>query len=85
MQEQPYAYLRKRVRFDEIETEAHLTFITFDYGSKPDETGMWPLTHIRTERTTVVEYQRAMMAGHIGDDRGRADFLRRVREKAQSA
>lgn len=83
MQDRPFEYLRRRIRFAPVEKEWDITFITFDY-DHPDlgQDAVLKFGHRQTVRTSVANYVAAMSSDPGMAKAARADFLERVKRKA---
>lgn len=83
MQDRPFQYLRRRIRFEPVERDWDVTFITFEY-EEPDrgEGDVLRFSHRQTVRTSLSNYVAAMSADSNMAKSARADFLERVKRKA---
>ncbi|MCC7247658.1 MAG: hypothetical protein IT473_03455 [Lysobacter sp.] len=82
MQDLPFLYLRRRIPFSAVDGDWDITFMTSEYTGKIGRNGAMEFSHCQTVRTTLPNYLAALNRGSrsVGDDR--ADFLERVKRKA---
>lgn len=82
MQDRPFEYLRRRIRFADAPQKWDVTFITFDYSGSADGDGRLGFEHVKTVRTSIESYVAAMSADERMANAAKADFLERVKKKA---
>lgn len=79
MQNLPFEYLRRRIRFTEAPGRSDINFVTFDYTGRQLPDGTLEFSHVATIGTTISDYVAAMTGASSSD---RDDFLDRVKRKA---
>jgi ABC-type Fe3+ transport system permease subunit len=84
MQDRPFQYLRRRIRFAETASAEpwDITFMTFDYDGGRAADGTLSFTAAQKIRTSVALYVSALSSDPGMAEAARADFLERVKRKA---
>lgn len=84
MQDLPFQYLRRRIKFATGDGPWDITFITFEYTGARCQDGSLAFEPRQVARTTVAEYVEAMAPDAASVDGARQEFIARVERKSRS-